>query len=45
MSYITFDYICPNCGAEYPNSFVKRAEMDERRSSLVTGPRQRVRKP
>jgi ribosomal protein L37AE/L43A len=31
MSYITFDYACPECGAEYPNSFVKRSEMDEQR--------------
>lgn len=28
MSYIRFDYVCPHCGAEYPNVFVKRVEMD-----------------
>ncbi len=31
MSYIIFDYACPNCGAEYPNNFVKRSEMDDQR--------------
>ena len=31
MSYIRFDYKCPNCGAEFPNCFIKRAEMDEQR--------------
>ena len=30
MSYITFDYKCPECGAEYPNCFVKRSEMDKK---------------
>jgi ribosomal protein L37AE/L43A len=31
MSYITFDYKCPNCDAEYPDCFVKRDEMDSQR--------------
>lgn len=31
MSYITFDYVCPNCGAEYPNMMVRRAEVDQQR--------------
>lgn len=31
MSLITFDYRCDNCGAEYPNSMVRRSEQDEQR--------------
>jgi predicted nucleic acid-binding Zn ribbon protein len=33
MSFITFDYKCPKCGAEYPNVMVRRSEMDEQRCS------------
>lgn len=31
MSFITFDYKCPTCDAQYPNVMVRRSEMDEQR--------------
>jgi hypothetical protein len=34
MSYITFDYKCPNCEQEYLNCFVKRSEMDKQRCGV-----------
>lgn len=31
MSFITFDYVCKECGADYPNMMVRRSEMDNQR--------------
>lgn len=33
MSYITFDFKCPGCGAEFPNCFVARSKIDSQRCS------------
>lgn len=27
--FITFDYVCNHCGADYPNMRVKRAEIED----------------
>lgn len=29
--FVKFDMKCPTCNAEYPNVFVKKAEMDNQR--------------
>ena len=31
MSYITFDFVCKHCGAEYPNLMVRRSNLGEQR--------------
>jgi predicted nucleic acid-binding Zn ribbon protein len=42
MSFITFDYSCTHCGAQYPNVFVRRSEMDDQSCGKCKSPLKRL---